>query len=315
MRTASNDLTDAIRAECSTLARLWRITRADDTVIRLTDAVEDIKFGDEVFRATVGFAASAVYQSAINQSGQSINLVTAFSEGGITRNDIMAGKYVDAVASLSIVDYSNPDAGEMILYLGSFGRPKWSNRGVLTIEVLPRTAISVMVANEQYSDTCRNMLGDSRCGVNIEMFKSVFTITAITSDVLSFSVSNVSGQADGYYSIGHIIWDSGSNDGTTSDVRISTQAGAISLFYKTEVAPPAIGDTGRIYPGCDLTLNTCRSRFDNLSRMRAEPFRPTWVVAKGLPNGGGGGNAPTTSGGGGGGFPGPLGPYPVSGDP
>lgn len=299
-RTASVDLTAALRAECSTLARIWRITRPDGTIVRLTDAVEDFKLGTEVFYANVGFSASAVYQSMINQAGQSLNLVTAFNDLGITRDDIIAGKYVDAAGVLSVVDYSDPDGEEMVLFSGNFGRPKWSNRDVLTIEVLPKTSGAVFIANEKWSDTCRNMLGDSKCTVNIEMFKTVFTVAAITGDVLSFSSTQIT-QPDNYYALGHIIWDTGPNAGTTSDVRLSFVTGAVSLFYKTENAAPAIGDTGRIYPGCDLTVNTCLVRFNNLNRNRSEPFRPTWVVAKGLPNGGGGGNSPTGVGVGGGG--------------
>lgn len=289
MRTVSNDLRDSIIASSSTLAHVWRITRQDGTVVRLTDAVLDFKLGTEIFHAAVGFTPTAVYQSAINQAGQSLQLVTAMTPTGITRDDLLVGKYADADAELSVVDYKDGSAGELKLFVGRFGRPKWTNRDVLTIEVLPTTSVAQIIGGDKYGDLCRNMFGDpDTCTVVIENFKTDFTVTA-TGGVLDFTVDSISNQADGYYTLGHIVWDTGDNEGVTSDVRISKADGSVSLFYRTQL-PVAIGDTGRIYPGCDLQHNTCKVKYDKLNFFRGEPFRPTWVFVKGLPNGGGPGN-------------------------
>lgn len=293
-RNLSTDLQDALKAETTTLARILRIERTDGNTVRLTDAVDSLKMGDEVFYATVGMTISAVYQSSINQSGQSTQFTTVFHSAGITKEDLVAGLYEQAAVTISLIDYTNLLAGEMILFKGRMGRYKFSDRGLVTIETVPTTAASIMLANEKYGDTCRNILGDAGCTVNLNSFGVNFAITTITANALTFSVDSAANQDDGYFTLGHILWVTGDNADTNSDVRVSTNdATQISLFYRPAVSFPIVGDTGILYPGCDLKWKTCKLKFNNLNRFRGEPLRPSWVLAKGLPNAGGGGNSPT----------------------
>lgn len=92
-----------------------------------------------------------------------------------------------------------------------------------------------------------------------------FTVTALTPDET---------YPTGWFNYGAVTWDTGPNAGKTMEVRAFTGGDAsqvIELFldlpYDIEV-----GDSGRIYPGCDKRRSTCITKFANILNFRGEPF-------------------------------------------
>lgn len=279
MRTLSVNMAAALARGSTQFARIWRITKPDGTVIRLTDNVEDVVVGSEVFVARIGFTATAAYISSLPGSAQSTQLVCMTDALGVSRADILSRKLTGCAAKQSVVEWHNPSlttADELVLMNGTIGRIQVSNRGRATVEILPRTGAAIAICNEQYSVACRNSLGDALCTVPINNLTTTFTVTAVSSRQ-SFTASTLNNQADGYYGLGHIVWQGGLNDQWTSDVRIALANLSIQLFFP----PPLgilVGDVGVIYPGCDLQQQTCKLKFNNLLNFRAEPYRPQWNV-------------------------------------
>ena len=72
--------------------------------------------------------------------------------------------------------------------------------------------------------------------------------------------------------MGVVTWITGANAGLTRTIK-SADANWVYLSLPLPVAP-SYGDSGWVDPGCDKTMNTCRTKFNNIARFRGCPFVP-----------------------------------------
>src|SRR6185436_15403332 len=132
---------------------------------------------------------------------------------------------------------------------------------------------------ESYTPTCRFMLGDSRCTVNLAPFTESSTVSEIVdgharsqSHKRQFiDIARI--EADGYWANGVLTWTGGDNAGYSSEVANSFDSGAISLW---NVMPNIIqvGDAYTIIAGCDKNLDTCKNKFNNVANFGGFPDIP-----------------------------------------
>jgi uncharacterized phage protein (TIGR02218 family) len=126
-----------------------------------------------------------------------------------------------------------------------------------------------------YSAGCRFNLGDSSCGVNLNLYAVAGTCAAGTSN--STIIANIAASNIGYFDQGKIEITSGALAGlrrTVKQVSLGTP-GTITLLGALPSAP-ATNDTFIIYPGCDKTFsgaNGC-AKFNNQTRFGGEPLIP-----------------------------------------
>ncbi|MGH7247352.1 MAG: phage BR0599 family protein, partial [Pseudomonadota bacterium] len=66
---------------------------------------------------------------------------------------------------------------------------------------------------------------------------------------------------------------SGVNAGVTATVGSVVAGASMTLLYPLE-SVPATGDGFTVYFGCDHTMATCQSKFNNLANFRGFPFVP-----------------------------------------
>lgn len=123
----------------------------------------------------------------------------------------------------------------------------------------------------KYYPACQYSLYDTGCGLNLSAYTTTGKVTAVTS-YQDFN-TNVS-KSNGYYDQGGIEWLSGAVSGVSVPVNTSYQANGRVILLIPLDAPPAIGDTFKIYPGCDKTPATCRNKFNNFARNRSTPYIP-----------------------------------------
>lgn len=279
MRTCSTQLAARLSEESTTLARLWRVTRQDGTVLRFTDAVRPITIqidpdvAPQVYRSDISFTASAIFTSRSFANQQSVTLTFLMDDAGFAEKDIRARLFDGAVSEVYVVDYEYPQYGTVTMYTGLFGTLTVSNQHIATVEVTPSqsTINGIGIGTEKYSQTCRASLGDTRCKVDLNALKQAFTVDSASGG--SFVASALT-QANAHWALGFVVWLTGANVGKTSGVQ-SNDAGTTSVFL---LSPPFFaiqpGDTGEIYPGCDKLRATCHDKFDNVLNMRAEPDVP-----------------------------------------
>lgn len=119
-----------------------------------------------------------------------------------------------------------------------------------------------------YYPTCPFSLYDSMCGVNLENYKKMGTVSSATKKVINSNLTF----ANGYYEQGGLEFTSGTLAGTAHSIRYSNN-NTFELLIEAESAPN-VGDTFIVYPGCDKTPNTCKNKFNNFYYNRATPFIP-----------------------------------------
>lgn len=271
MRTLTADMEESVRSQGATLARLWKFTRLDGTVLRITDHDENIKVsGDGTYRCNIGFSPTAVVSSSINFGSQQAEVKMVMTNDGLREADVRARRWNGASAVFSVVDWANPTSS-LPMFAGSFGRITLNEKSMATIEVFGLGNKSIRLAGDVFSMTCRNSLGDHKCLVNIENLRLNFTVATVT-DATSFVASDLRGQPDGYYAFGQLVWDTGLNAGDPAEIQTSINVtNEVGIFFPP-TSPMQIGDTGHMYPGCDLLIPTCFGKFGNVVNFNGEPY-------------------------------------------
>lgn len=119
--------------------------------------------------------------------------------------------------------------------------------------------------------TCRNRLGDARCGLDLAPFTFTGTVTSSAGNA-TFTASGLTQDPD-YFGEGLIEWLTGGNAGMQSKVRTHATGGVITMCFPG-FAPIEVGDTFEIVAGCRKRLQEdCRDKFDRVLFFRGEPHR------------------------------------------
>lgn len=283
MKTLSTEFNAAIRRDTTFLCRLIEITRIDGAVLRMTDAVMNVVSGDDTFRADVGFTLSSLMIGINLQSAQGLTLTVAMTTDGISKKDLRARRYYNAKVEVFACDFTQPDETKQSLWIGRVGRASFTETGVATLETIPFGSSLEQFAEESYSQTCRASLGGPGCGFPIEDFRVDFAVTRVIDSskfvVDTFGPTAAATPLANYFGFGQMKWLSGSNLNWEMDIiqgNFSTKT--ITLFYPTP-EDMQVGDTGKMYPGCDRQLSTCGTKFSWTLNFRGEPYAPQWTLA------------------------------------
>lgn len=129
--------------------------------------------------------------------------------------------------------------------------------------------LNVNWPNRRYYPTCAYSLYSHGCGVNKKDFSFTGTVTGVRSSS-SFDVSV--NKDDGFFENGAIQFLSGQLVGKDSTIR-TNKGQSITLLVSQEVAP-SVGDTVKLYAGCDKTYAQCKNKFNNGSHNRSTPYIP-----------------------------------------
>ena len=287
MKTASAALSSHIEGEVTTLATCWRIERRDGTVVALTDhdvelipqftGTESPATGDYQLGVASGETYSPIssYQRSAIETHNDLSIDNLDAEGilesdAIAESDIRAGLYDNAKVWVFLVNWADLTQGIIRLRRGTWGELslmdtyyKAEERGLMQELTKP--------VCEAYTAECLAVLGDARCGIDIEALKETATVSAVT-DLKTFSVTGLT-QASDYFNYGKIIGLTGPNAGLKGEVKSYTlgSPSEIGLFLNLPYAIQ-VGDTFDVYPGCDMKLATCDTKFSNVVNFRGFPY-------------------------------------------
>jgi len=303
-----NGRQNLLDGELCRLAHLFRVTRLDGTVLRVTDHDGTLTFTEGwIDGDTDPFTSENTYSpvdgwDASNERAEAAmkrsNIEFRGAIGGsiVTTADLQAGLWHDAAVDEVIVDWMYPWLGPIRwkhyrLTDFRFDGDVWMAQCENRMGELHRKVGKV------FSKTCWHGFGDSRCGINASasnttMFSS--TVTAVTTNA-DFKFEGTGGhtpedQADDFFKVGHLTWTSGNNKGrsypvyqsyqkTGSDPGTSDDARLV-LQYPT-AATIQVGDGFTVYAGCDRTLAECSTKWSNLVNFGGFPQIPgTSAVAK-----------------------------------
>lgn len=254
----------------TTLAWGVKITRTDATVYGFVGGADACTISGQAYVPYLGLTVSDLVSSA---GFQADNLeVTVLPDADyITKADVLAGRWDGAAFELFLYNWAAPADGRAVLLTGHFGTVK-PKRGAYVAELRSlRTRLATHIGTVT-QPTCRNRLGDARCGVNLAPYTHSGTISAVTSNRV-FRDATI-GQAADYFKGGELTWDTGDNAGLTVKVAAFAADGTFTLALPM-VLPVQVGDTYTAVRGCLKRLDEdCATVFGNELNFWGEPHVP-----------------------------------------
>ncbi len=271
MKTVDPDLLNHLGQDVTTMTSCWKLTLTDGTVKAFTALDVDLTVEGVVYKSTSGFSSSGV-PSSTDSSVNSVDIKSFIDDIDITEEDVLSGVYDKAKVEMFKINYKDTTMGKIIQMIGWIGDV--SKEGDLFIaEVRGRGQNLKQKLGELYSPTCRALLGDARCTVDMQNFKTLATVASVTSDLV-FTVDSLGGQVADYFKRGKVTFTSGDNNGRSFEIRTNADGITLELMFSPTYTI-AVNDTIEVYPGCAKTLAECRDRYSNVVNFRGEPLIPT----------------------------------------
>jgi uncharacterized phage protein (TIGR02218 family) len=291
-RNISPELLAAIAEQSSTLTACILITPLTGDVVGFTCHDEDVEFDGETYYADPGLSATEMV-AAIDYSVDNLEITGAIDDDLVVRADVEAGVYDDAEYTIFLIDFENPDYGEMILQKGTLGETEVVE-DKFTFELRSQSQKLQQVIGEVLQPTCRNLYGDARCALDLEAgthptlaIPYKFAAQAILAVVSRFSFTFTNGTGAlpaGYFEGGKLLWTDGDNNLQQSEVKSHTKSGTTHTIVLQEPTYRAFtaGDEFTIYKGCKKRFEDCFD-VDNVINMSAEIYLPGWIETQRRP--------------------------------
>lgn len=247
-------------------AHLYTIT-TPSTTYRLTSYSTDLVFGGNTYSAG-SISCDSVGLGQIGQ-GRALSINVALSHalaqdllvGGIPQKDV-------TVQIVTLMQRANATRG---LWLGHVSDLATDDKaGVLKLRVpeLVDDYVSVRLPVLVVQKVCQHGLYDAGCTMNPASFQVSTTLGSVSADGLTLTVSSMGGQPDQWAQYGKIT------DGGGEARSIVSQVGtAIVIDVPFRTTTP--GGTYTINAGCDHTVQTCKTKFNNVINYGGHPMQPT----------------------------------------
>ncbi len=280
MKACSGGLATHIASGQTTLARLFKITRRDGTVLGFTDHDQNLILSAVTYLSTSSFNPFNLNEGS-DGSVKTTELVGAI-DSVITRADIQRRLYDYAQVQLLLCNWSNLTQGSLILATGAFG-PVTIEEFQFRVEVRGMAKPLEDMGGQICGPNCRVDFGSFKCapgglladGTDINSLLQ--TGTVVSTDGVStivFSGLTNPNKPDG----GNLTFLTGGNTHFSSQIKtinwgtstITLKPGALLLVA---IAP---GDTFAYFPACDFTFLTCSTVYLNGINFQGEPhaFNP-----------------------------------------
>lgn len=251
----------------TTLAAALRIERKDGQVFAFTGADHDAEIDGITYLAGPGLDLSGL----VSTSGfdvDNLELSVLPDDVLLTRDSFVAGLWQGARFWLFEYNWADVSMGIHPLKRGWLGEPKLQDVSI-TVELRSLRQALQQNVGAYTSQSCRNRLGDNRCGVDLIPLTHDSAITVVV-DRYGFEVDTE--QVDGYFTAGIARFLDGLNAGVSRKVRVHAD-GRITL------ATPApfeldVGVQVELIAGCQKRLQDCRDVHDNVLRFGGEPHLP-----------------------------------------
>ncbi|MDO4693663.1 MAG: DUF2163 domain-containing protein [Eikenella sp.] len=278
MRQASQELIDLLHGSDEfEMADLFTFTLASGLVLRHTSADMPVRWDGQTFDAHSLIIRRGATRISRGLEVDSNELRIAAKEGrkleGLPWPEAALGGALDG-ARVKIERVFCRDwqpVGTVILFAGRVSDVSGSRS---TVEVSVKSDIELLNVSSPrniYQAGCMRQLYDGGCGVDRARFTVNGRVVANSANGTQLQCNLT--QADGWFDQGVIKFTGGKNAGLSRTVK-SHVSGSLSFALRLP-HPPKIGDTFKIYPGCDKRQATCQTKFDNVMHFRGFPYIPS----------------------------------------
>jgi len=233
-----------LQAALLTTAWLVRVDRQDGVSVGFTNYIKNITFDSLTYYADAGITPTDI-EAISNFDNDNYAFEGAFTENGITRNDVLTERYDNADVKVYLVNYTDPDNQYALVRAGRMGVIKPSDLG-FTAEVLGLSQFLQNTFSEICSSECRADLGDERCQVNLNYFGEYGVVQGVseTEPRKTFAAEIIPQQWVNDTDPTDILLDVGRWSNTIiSDPDINMEASSIvTAPYGTFASIPTTGD-------------------------------------------------------------------------
>ena len=258
----------------TTLCWCWRLTRRDGIIYGFTDHDQDLTFDGTPFEARAGFTATEIRDS-VGLSVDNLEVESALSSDHLDEAGLASAKFDDAKIEIFRVNWQTPEQ-RALMRVGSIGEVRRYG-STFAAEVRGLAHYMGQPSGRLYQHSCDTDVGSPRCGVdlNAPAFKGSGQVIAAPTR-RRFTVSELSGFAEAWFTRGLLTFTSGANAGRAIEVkRHMLTGGLVTLELWQEAAEPiTAGTTFVVTVGCDKALATCAAKFANTINFRGFPDMP-----------------------------------------
>lgn len=190
MRDISGEFKARLARKDLSLCRVVQLTLKNGTTYYLTDASSNVRFGNRIYRSKPGIEVSNI-RGSLNGGYENATITIGYGEDetiALSERLVRYGATDDATYKVTVVDYMSPGSGGMIIFEGSVLSVGSTDKSSCTLDVGGYTA-TTFVVGENYSQRCRNVLGDRRCKVDLEALSVIFTVLAVEPDGSTFTIN------------------------------------------------------------------------------------------------------------------------------
>lgn len=256
---------DILAKPLCTLAFCWRLDRRDGVSIGLTSHDRDLVIGHFSYAATPGMVPSAIRQTGTLEAGI-MDVEGALSSASISARDLDEGRWDGASVLLHLTEWAEPGVLWRELARGTLGPVRQKDGAFVAALNGAKCALGEAIVPVT-SPTCRAMLGDALCRVDMGLRRRIVTVDAIDGDAAA-----VAGLDGAPYVDGRLRWLSGPRCGLWENI-VGAAPGLLLLEEPPGVVIAA-GTRALIEEGCDKRIATCSARFGNALNFRGEPYLP-----------------------------------------
>lgn len=274
MRAVPAGLQAHLDSATTTLCTCWRITRRDGVRLGFTDHDRNIVFDGTTYEAASGLSGTET-RASVGLSVDNMEVDGVVTSDRLAAADLEAGLYDAAEVEITLVNWQDPDQ-RLLLRSGALGEVK-RGRTAFTAEVRGLAHLLQQEQGRLYQFGCDAVLGDGRCGVNLNtsQFKGAGTVVAVLSPT-RLTASGLTTFAPGWFTRGLLTWSGGANSGRSIEVRRHDRSGGVVTIdlWQPMAHALAAADTFTITAGCDRMFATCKAKFANSVNYRGFPHMP-----------------------------------------
>jgi len=274
MRTLPAGLREHLDGGTTTLCHCWKIATVGGDVMGFTDHDRDLVVDGVTFETQAGFTASEI-ESSLGLSVDNLDAAGALNSERLSEERLRAGDFDNASVEIWRVNWQDVSQ-RILLRKGHLGEVTHGGLG-FTAEVRGLAHLLNQPRGRVFQFGCDAVLGDARCGVNLETadFCSAGSVISVEENRRLF-VAGVDTYAEGWFARGRLAWTSGANTGRAGEVKFHRRSGTQMLveLWQETVQPVVTGDAFLIRAGCDKQLSTCIAKFNNVVNYRGFPHIP-----------------------------------------
>lgn len=226
---------------------------------------------NELFRSSV-FEALPITRSDLETSSE---LGRASIKVTFPRDSEFVSEYLISPPSevTTVTVYAkhqgDSESDAVVIWMGRLINLNWGKATVVLDCEPVYTSIRRLGLRRQYSRGCSHVLYGPKCRLSATDFRATGSAVSIASNSVGATSADTFG--DHYYSGGYLEYD---YDGRVERKMILRQTGIIVVLASIPFGLTG-GMTVRLFPGCDHTLATCRTKFLNWLNYGGFPWIPT----------------------------------------